>query len=95
MKGKGEVPWSGVNVIFTGVHEMERTREGVAVQLNDVWHSADVKSGYVGSRILWINFKFSRVKVCGVVWYDSEERDSGTTWTGLWIMYGMDIDCAF
>ena len=29
LKGKGEVSWSGVNVIFTGVHEMERAKEGV------------------------------------------------------------------
>ena len=36
LKGKGEVSWSGVNVIFTGVHEMERAMEGVAVLLNDV-----------------------------------------------------------
>ena len=31
LKGKGEVSWSGVNVIFTGVHEMERAKEGVTV----------------------------------------------------------------
>ena len=30
LKGKGEVSWSGVNVIFTSVQEMERAREGVA-----------------------------------------------------------------
>ena len=39
LKGKGEVSWSGVNVIFAGVQEMESAREGVAVLLNDVWHS--------------------------------------------------------
>ena len=61
LKVKEEVSWSGVNVMFTGVHEMERTREGVAVLLNNVWHSAEVKYGYVSSRILWIKFKFSRV----------------------------------
>ena len=59
---------------------MERAREGVAVLLNDVWHSAVVNSGYVISRILWFKFKFSRVKVCVVVRYgptegDGEERD--------------------
>ena len=46
LKRKGEVSWAGVNIIFTGVHEMERAREGVAVLLDDVWHSAVVKSGY-------------------------------------------------
>ena len=66
LKWKGEVSWSGVNVIFAGVQEMERAREGVAVLLNDVWHSAVVKFGCVSSRILWIKFKFSRVKcLCG------------------------------
>ena len=63
LKGKGELSWSGVNVIFAGVHEVERAREGVAILLNDVWHSAVVKSGYVSSRIIWIKFRYSRVKV--------------------------------
>ena len=58
MKGKGRVSWSVVNVIFAGVYEMERAREGVAVLLNDVWHIAMVKSGYFSSRILWIKLVF-------------------------------------
>ena len=76
LKGKGEVSWSGVNVIFTSVYEMERAREGVAVLLSDVRHSAVVKSWYVSSRIPWIKFKFSRVKVCVVVGYSPTEGDS-------------------
>ena len=80
LKGKGEVSWSEVNVTFTGVHGMERGREGVAVLLNDVWYSAVVKSGYISSRILWIKLKFSRLKY---VWWlkygptegDGEERE--------------------
>ena len=64
LKGKGEISWCGVNVVFAGVQEMERAREGEAVLLNDVWHSAVVKFGSVSSRIFWIKFKFSRVKVC-------------------------------
>ena len=75
LKGKGEVSWSGVNVIFAGVHEMERAMEGVAVLLNNVWHSAVVKSGWVSSRILWIKSRFSRVKVCVVVGYGPSEGD--------------------
>ena len=52
----------------------------MAVLLNDVWHSAVIDVGYVSSRILWIKFKFSRVKVCVVVGYDpnggiGEERE--------------------
>ena len=59
---------------------MERAREGVAIMLNDVWHIVVVDFGCVSSRILWIKFKFSRVKVCVVFGYgpsegDGEERD--------------------
>ena len=46
---------------------MERFREGVAILLNDVWHSAMVDFGCASSKVLWIKFKFSRVKVCVVV----------------------------
>ena len=58
--------------------------------LNDVWHNAVIDFGCVSSRILWIKFKFSRVKVCVVVGYGPNEGNvrkgyigSGTTWTGL------------
>ena len=54
---------------------MERAREGVAILLNDVWHSALVDFGCVSSRILWIKFRFSRVKVCVVVGYCPNEGD--------------------
>ena len=80
LKGKEEVSWFGGNVIIAGVKEME----GVAVLMNDVWHSAVVKSGYISSKILRIKFKFSRVKVCVVVGYSLIEGD-GTTCTELWI----------
>ena len=69
LKGEGEVSWCEVNGIISGVQEME----GVAVLLNDVWHSAVVIFGYVISRILWNKFKFSRVKVCVVVAYGPNE----------------------
>ena len=70
---------------------MERAREGVAVLLNDVWHSAVIDFGCISSRILWIKFKLSRVKVFVVVRYCpnegiSEERERfWMTWTGLWM----------
>ena len=70
---------------------MERAREGVAILLNDVWHSTVVDFGCVSSRILWIKFKFSTVKVCVVVGYGpmkemiKKETGSGTTGIGLWI----------
>ena len=54
--------WYGVSGIIASVKEIERAREGVAILLNDVWHNAVVDFGFI-SRILWIKFKFSRVKV--------------------------------
>ena len=66
---------------------MERAREGVAVLLNDSLHSVVIFFGCVGSRILRIKFKFSRVKF--VRWMGTapvkEWRGSGMTWTRLWI----------
>ena len=67
--------FSGFNVIFAGVQEMERPRERVAVLLNNVWHSAVLKLGSVSYRILWIKFKFSWIKVCVVVGYGPNEED--------------------
>ena len=46
---------------------MERARERVAILLNDVWHSAVVDFECVSSRIIWIKFGFSRIKICVVV----------------------------
>ena len=45
-----------------------------------MWHSAVIDFGCVSSRVLWVKFKFSMVKVCMVVGYgpnegDGEERD--------------------
>ena len=54
---------------------MERARGGVDILLNDVWHSAVVNFECVSSRILWIKFKFSRVKVCVVMGYGPNEGD--------------------
>ena len=58
-KGNGEVSWCGVNGIIASVPEIERVKEGVAILLNDMWHSAVVDFG----------FKFSRVKVSMIVGY--------------------------
>ena len=59
---------------------MEKAREGMDILLKDVWYIAVDKCMCVSSRILWIKFKFSRVKICVVVGYgpnegDGEERD--------------------
>ena len=39
-------------VVISGVQEMEKARERVAVLLTNVWHSALVKSGCVSSKFL-------------------------------------------
>ena len=79
LKGEGEVSWGEVNGIISGVQEVERAKERVAVLLSDVWHGAVIKHGCVSPRILWIKFKFPRVKVCVAVGYspneEGEERD--------------------
>ena len=40
-----------------------RVREGVTVLMNDEWHSALIDFECVSSRILWVKFKFLKVKV--------------------------------
>ena len=54
---------------------MERAREGVANLLDIVWDRSVVDFRCVSSRILWIKFKFSKVKVCVVVGYGPNEGD--------------------
>ena len=54
---------------------MERATEGMTILLNEVWHNAVVDFECVGSRILLIKFKLSRVKVCVVVGYGPNEGD--------------------
>ena len=66
MKGKGEVSWCGGNGIISGVQEMERSREGVAVLLNGVWQSAVAKSGYVAQEFYGLNSSFQGLKF---VWW--------------------------
>ena len=73
-----KVSWCGINGIILDVQEIERAKKGVAILLNDVRYSAVIDFGCVSSIILWIKFKFSRVKVCVVV-----GTDSGMTWKGF------------
>ena len=73
LKVNREVSWCGVNGIIAVVQEIGRAREGVVIQLNNVWYSVVIDFGFVSSRILWIKFKFSRVKVCVVVGYNPNE----------------------
>ena len=70
--------WS--NGIIAVVQEMVRAKEGVAILLNDVWHSAVIDFGCVTSRILCIKFTVSRAKVFVFGGYgpyegDGEERE--------------------
>ena len=69
LKGNGEVAWCGVNGLITSVQKIKRDWGGVAVLMNDEWHSAVVDLGCVSSRILCSKFMFPRVIVCLVVGY--------------------------
>ena len=72
LKGKGDVSLCGVNGIIASV-QMERVRARVIILLNDLWQ---IDFRCVSSRILWSNFRFSRVKVCVVVGYSPNEGNS-------------------
>ena len=82
LKGNGEGSWC---------EEIERDREGMAILLNNVQHTKVRDCRCVKSRILWIKFRFSRVKVSVVVRCGRTKgkvkkgRGSRMTWTGLWI----------
>ena len=65
--------WRGTILLCKGYHfwcsEIEKAKEGVAILLNDVWHSVGIDFRCVSSRILRIKFRFPRVKICVVVQY--------------------------
>ena len=58
-----------MNGIISVVQKIGRDGEGVVVLINDEWHNAVIDFGCVSFRILWVKFKFSRVKVCMVIVY--------------------------
>ena len=91
LKWKGEVPWYGVNGITAGVQEIGRAKEGVAILLNDVCHSALMDFGCVRSRIIWIKSRSSRVKVCVVVGYGPNEGN-GKEMEGFWNELNRTVD---
>ena len=88
-KGSQEVPWCGVNSIIAGVHKMERTREGVAALLSNVWHSA---VGVLAQEFSGLNSRFQGLKLVWLLGIApmkemvKKEMGSGTTWTGFWIV---------
>ena len=61
LKGNRESSWCRV-----GVQEIEKAREDVVVLITDVWHSPVIDFGCADSRTLWVKFKYSRVKACGM-----------------------------
>ena len=54
LKGNGEVSWCRVYGIIAVIQkiEIERASEGVAVLMNDVWHSDVIDFGCISSRAL-------------------------------------------
>ena len=75
LKGDKEVSWCVVNGIIADVQEMERAREGMAILLNDVWHSVMIDFGCGRFRILWIKLKFVWGRGYSPSERDDEERD--------------------
>ena len=80
LEGYGKVLWCEVNGTIADVEEMERVRADMTILLIDVGHSIVIGLGGISSKTLWINFKFSRVKICVVIWYgpskgEFEERE--------------------
>ena len=55
LKGNGEASWSGVNGIISCVQEMEIAREGLAILLNDMWHSAMINLGVLALQSSGLN----------------------------------------
>ena len=88
LKGNGEASWCGVNGIVAGGQEMERARGGVAILLNDVWHSVlDVLAvEYSGLISSFQGLKFVRWW-CTTPMKEIMKKgtDSGMTWIGFWI----------
>ena len=74
LKRNGEVSWCEVNGIIAGVQEIERAREVVAVLMKDEWYSVMTDFGCVSSKVIWVKFKFSLVKICVVVKNSSTEE---------------------
>ena len=65
-----EVLWCGMNGIITGIQEIERAREGLAVLMKDEWHSAVINFECVKSRALSVKFNLSRIITSGGgVWF--------------------------
>ena len=54
---------------------MERAREGVAILLNDMWHSSVINFGCVSSRLLRIKLVFCVEVKYGRSEGDGEERE--------------------
>ena len=67
---RGRFSWCGVNGTISSPPGIERTRKCVVVLMN-VYHSI-----MVDFRIIWIKFRFSKIKVfVVVVAYDTIEGD--------------------
>ena len=49
-----------------------------------MWHNTAIDFGYVCSGILWVKFKFSRVKICVVVVGYSPSEGDGEERETLW-----------
>ena len=54
--------------------------------MNDEWHSAVIEFGCISPTVHWINFMFSKVKVCVMVVYgptEGEAEEKEKFWSDL------------
>ena len=67
--------------------------------MNDVRHNGVIDFGCICFRILWAKFRFSSIKVCGVVvdgpaeGVAEEGKSFRMIWTWFWIEQVMGIGC--
>ena len=59
-----------MNGVIAGVQEFERPKEGVAILMCDMWHSAVIDFGCVSFK-----FRFSYIKLYVMVVFDLTEGD--------------------
>jgi len=87
LKGREDFVWNDVHGVRSGREGAGRGKEGVAVLLSDEWYKALVAYKCICSRVMWVKFKFDRVKVCLVVAYgpvnDRSDEEKVRFWNDL------------
>ena len=87
LKGNEKFLWNDVHGVRAGMKGRERAKEGVGVLMNEEWYKALVKYECVSSRVIYVKFKFKRVKMHIVVAYgplnDRKKEEKDKFWNEL------------